>query len=139
MTPMTPDAKRKFLKVLAAGSTVTTAARTAGVGPRTVYDNRNRDKEFAAAWDDALEAGTDVLEEIALKRAAEYSDVLLLALLKARRPDKYTDRQRLEHVRVDLTGAQQELEQLAVRILKDDEEKETKRLTHVPGKDAPDV
>ena len=38
----------------------------------------------------------DVLEQTAIKRAMEYSDTLLLALLRARRPDVYTERQRLE-------------------------------------------
>jgi hypothetical protein len=129
------DWHETFLKVLASGATVETAARTAGRSRKTAYEHRKSNKEFAELWDDALEAGTDLLEEIAFARAREYSDVLLLALLKARRPSVYTDRQHITHARVDLTSAQQELEQLAVRILKDDEEEKTKRLTHVRDKD----
>jgi hypothetical protein len=102
----------------------TTAARAAGVHRATTHRARKSDPEFAAAWDEAFEAGTDVLEETAIKRATEYSDVLLLALLKARRPDKFMERQRLEHVRLNLSSAQLELEQMAARILQEDEEAE---------------
>jgi len=95
------DWKPFFLDALASGSTVTWAARVAGVHRATANGARKTDKEFSEAWDDALEAGTDMLEQVAIKRATEHSDMLLLALLKARRPEKFMERQRLEHVRVD--------------------------------------
>jgi len=68
------------------------------------------DEAFAAAWDDAVNQGTDVLEAEALRRAKDrfneprfyegdvcghvrkYSDTLLIFLLKARRPEKYQGR-----------------------------------------------
>jgi hypothetical protein len=37
-------------------------------------------------------AGTDALEDEALRRAKDKSDTLLIFLLKARRPEKYKDR-----------------------------------------------
>lgn len=72
---------------------------------------RERDTAFAEQWDAAVEAGTDVLEDEALRRAKDgtnepvfyqgvrcglvrkYSDTLLIFLLKARRPAKFSDRQ----------------------------------------------
>ena len=82
---------------------------------------RDRDLAFRAAWDMALDAAADVLEAEARRRALDgvesfvvnrdgvvrhegeplrvrrYSDALLLALLKAHRPEKYKDRVAQEH------------------------------------------
>ena len=44
------------------------------------------------AWEDALEGGTDLLEDVARQRAINGSDRLLMFLLKARRPKKYLER-----------------------------------------------
>jgi hypothetical protein len=46
---------------------------------------------------DALDTGTDLLEDEVLRRALEYSDTLLIFLLKARRPAKYRERTIAEH------------------------------------------
>lgn len=60
---------------------------------------RNKYPEFADAADDAIEAGTDLLEDVAKLRATavDGSDTLLMFLLKSRRPDKYRERQSIEH------------------------------------------
>src|SRR5579883_342376 len=97
------------LAALAAPGSVSRAARLAGVPRRTAYDWRAADEAFGKAWDEALERGTDVLEDEAVRRASEgtlrpvfqggkkvgtvreYSDLLLIFMLKARRPDKYRD------------------------------------------------
>jgi len=47
-------------------------------------------KNQPSCW--RLETGTDVLEDIALQRAKDKSDTLLIFLLKACRPGKYKDR-----------------------------------------------
>lgn len=106
-----------FLAELADSGTVTAAADIAGINKKTAYRWRDSDKEFAEAWDDALEIGTDGLEREAIRRARdgltkpvfqggkrvgevqEYSDTLLIFMLKARRPDKYRER-----VSAELTG-----------------------------------
>jgi hypothetical protein len=121
-----------FLQVLARGSTIENAAQAAGIHRATAFRHRKTDKQFAEMWDHAVESGTDVLEEIALKRAAEHSDMLLLALLKARRPERFMDRQRLEHVRVDFSGAQEELERMARKILDEDEEAQERKKLPCP-------
>src|SRR4051812_5044403 len=124
------DWKPMFLKVLAEGHTIELAARTAGVHRSTPYRVRKTDKDFAEAWDLAEESGTDVLEQCAIKRAIEHDSQLLMFMLKARRPEKYLDRQRLEHVRIDFRDAQEELERMARKILQDDEDE--KKLKELP-------
>ena len=46
-----------FLAALERSGSVRLAARLAGVGRSTAYDRRERDAEFAAAWDAAFETG----------------------------------------------------------------------------------
>lgn len=103
-------AKAQFIAALMDGATITVAAETAGIDRKTAYRWRESDADFGAAWDEALEAGTDRLEEEAIRRARdgvtkpvfqggqevgqvqEYSDTLLIFMLKARRPDKFRER-----------------------------------------------
>lgn len=111
--------KKRFIELLASTGNVTEAARLIGTSRRNVYEHKKRDKEFAAAWDDALERGCDALEAEARRRAAqgvdkpvfykgevvgkvrEYSDLLLIFLLKAYRPEKFREKVdiggRIEH------------------------------------------
>ena len=110
-------ARVTFLAALARGISVTGAAAEASVPRRTVYEWRHSDEAFSADWDDAVDAGTDVLEDEARRRAHDgveepivamgkvarnddgtiltvrkYSDNLMSLLLKARRPDKFRER-----------------------------------------------
>ena len=104
----TPDPlKADFLDHIAAGQSVRAAATTVGVKPSTPYAWRKHDRRFAAAWVAAEEAGTDIIEEEAFRRAvtgvekpvyrggevvghiADYSDAMLMFLLKSRRPERY--------------------------------------------------
>ena len=86
-----------FLRAVAGGATISAAAQAAGISRRTAYQWRNRYSTFAAAWDDALETGTDRLEEEAVRRALGGSDTLLIFLLKARRPHIYRERMDMQH------------------------------------------
>lgn len=81
----------KFLKALSKGSTVTMAARHAGIGRHTAYSHYHGNPEFRARWDDAIEQGTDLIEDVALQRAVDHSDVLAITILKARRPEVYRE------------------------------------------------
>lgn len=110
--------KDSFLEAFAKTGNVSEAAAAAGVGRRTVYDWRSEDEDFATRWDGAEQESHDRLEREAFRRAAEgtdkpvfqggqqvgtiheYSDTLLIFLLKARRPAVYRDNHRVE-----LTGA----------------------------------
>jgi hypothetical protein len=86
---------------------VLASCRHAGASARTIYRHRAKDGKFAAAWERALEDAADVLELEARRRAVrgterpvyqggklvghvtEYSDTLLMFLLRAARPGKY--------------------------------------------------
>ncbi|UTW59968.1 helix-turn-helix domain-containing protein [Kordiimonas sp. SCSIO 12603] len=102
--------KAKFLDFLSEGYSVVKAAEAAGVSGRTVYKWRRVDIAFAVEWEQALDIATDLIEEEAMRRAVkgvakpvyrggevvghvqDYSDSMLMFLLKARRPEKYNDK-----------------------------------------------
>lgn len=91
MTDFTPEKRQKFLSKLAEMPNVARAARLCGITKQTAYRHRAIDEEFAVAWEEALDEGVERLEEEAMKRAKKYSDVLMIFLLKAHRPEKYRD------------------------------------------------
>lgn len=108
-------AKATFLQELARGRSITGSAEKAGLGRTTVYQWRDADPVFAEAWDDAIERGSDNLEDEMHRRAfdgvtkplvsggrhvadvTEYSDTLAIFLMKARRPDKYRENHKHQH------------------------------------------
>src|SRR5262249_47879561 len=81
-----------FLRALAKTPSVTMAAKAAGVSRRTAYDHRERDSEFAAQWDDALNQSLDVLEHEVYQRALKDDAQLAMFILKAHRPAIYRER-----------------------------------------------
>lgn len=81
-----------FIEALERGLSVAAAAKAAGVGVRTAYDERHRNEAFALRWHDAIEVGTDLLEDVALQSAKSGDTTALIFLLKARRPEKYRER-----------------------------------------------
>ena len=87
-----------FLRQLRKGLSITAAATASGYERSSIYAARERDEDFAKAMDDAIESGTDRLEDIGYRRACRSSDRLLTFLLEARRPDKYKKRTQTEHV-----------------------------------------
>ena len=109
-----PVWRRAFLVSLAETANVSRACGLSGIGRRTAYNLRSRDADFAAEWGEAIEEACDALELEARRRAVtgsdrpvyqggklvghtrEYSDVLLIFLLKANRPEKYRDNRRVE-------------------------------------------
>jgi transposase-like protein len=99
VSKVTPEKKAKFLSVLGEGGSITQAARAIGVARRNVYEWRKKDEQFKADWDDVVEQGTDLLEDVAVRRAMDYSDTLLIFLLKGRRKARYAERQ--EHTGKD--------------------------------------
>jgi hypothetical protein len=91
----TAEKDRTFLTALSEGASITSACDAAGYGRRTAYDWREKDLEFRAAWDDAVEAGTDRLEDAAYQRGKETSDTLLIFTLKGRRPQKWSEKHQM--------------------------------------------
>ena len=116
MAKITPKKREKFLEVLAATGHVSLAAKSTGCTRNAFYGLRGRDEEFRAKWDDALEIASSILVEEAWRRAAkgtlkpvfhqgsqcgqirEYSDTLLIFLLKGLDPDRFKDRAETKHL-----------------------------------------
>jgi hypothetical protein len=96
-TDFTPEKVKKFLKELAKMPNVSRACRVVGIARKTAYDRRDIDAEFAAAWDDAKEAGIEALEEKVWRRAEKESDTLAIFLLKAHKPALYNVPAKQEH------------------------------------------
>jgi hypothetical protein len=88
-----------FLSVLRKGNSAAAACKAIGISRQAMYVRRELDVEFAKQWNDAVDEGTDMLEDVALKRACKKSDTLVIFLLKGRRPEKYKDR-----LSTELTG-----------------------------------
>lgn len=82
---------QRFFKRLGNGMSISGAALGTGISRSRLYELRQEDEDFRALWDEAVEHGTDVLEDLALARAV-HSDTLIIFLLKARRPERYKDR-----------------------------------------------
>jgi hypothetical protein len=114
---LTPERQQRFLGFLAETGNVSRSVKLAGTSAPRVYTLRQNDPAFRQAWDEAEEIAADRLEEEAWRRAVEgfeepvvsagklvrdeagnavmmrrYSDTLLLALLRARRPGKFNKR-----------------------------------------------
>lgn len=110
-TIRTAENEAAFLvAVVESGGNVTEACRSSGLTRSAIYVWRKDDEAFAAAFDEALEHGTDAMEDEVTRRAFQgveesvfyqgkkcgavtrYSDTLAIFMLKARRPDKFKDR-----------------------------------------------
>ena len=103
-----------FLEHLAKHGNISAAARSVGVDRRFWYRVKETDQEFAGAWDDAVEQAVDLMLEEARRRALKgieepvfyqgnvcghiqrYSDVLLMFLVKAHRPEYATERRKVD-------------------------------------------
>ena len=92
-TNRTARKEKALLDALRDGDSISAAVRAAGIARSTYYEWRNTHPDFAAAADDAIEEGTDALEDEGKRRAMNGSDTMLIFLLKGRRREKYGDRQ----------------------------------------------
>lgn len=108
---LTDELLDEFIEELAEnGGIVSRAAKHVGVSRVALYAKRNANMGFAKRWAEAINAGTDVLEEEAFRRAVEgtdrpvyyqgiecghireYSDKMLELLLKSRRPHIFREK-----------------------------------------------
>lgn len=109
--------KQVFITALLKSSNVSAACRKAKISRAVAYAHRETDTEFAAAWEEALEMALDDAESEAWRRGVkgtisnrqydkdgklisatrQYSDTLLIFMLKAHRPEKYRETVRNEH------------------------------------------
>lgn len=108
-----------FLKALSVSGNVRAACEAAKVNKATVYRWRERSQPFAAAWDSAIDDSIERLEQEAYRRAVTGgSDVLMIFLLKANRPEKYRENHHIELTARNAAGAEIDLVQ---RIIGDPE------------------
>jgi hypothetical protein len=84
--------KQPFLAAYRKYGVIWRAARSVGVSRDAVHDWRKHDPEFAQQFDDALRSNTELLEDSAIRRALRGNTALLIFLLKARKPEKYSER-----------------------------------------------
>lgn len=102
--------KNKFLNALAKFGSIKAAAQDAEID-RTTHYTWMDDETYRKAYERARQIAADALEEEARRRAVEgyigkdgvreYSDKLLIALLKANFPDRYKER---VESKVELSG-----------------------------------
>jgi hypothetical protein len=100
-TDVTTKKRDAVLRSLALGNSISAACRSGRICRQTYYRWRDEDEAFGMAVADAIEEGTDRLEDEAKRRAMKQSDTLIIFLLKARRPDKYKDRVEQQHTGKD--------------------------------------
>ena len=113
----TPKKVDVFLASLAENGNVMQAAKKAKLSRTQLYNKRKADEAFASAWAEAEALGVAALEDEARRRAFEgwlepvfhkgqrcgtvrkFSDILLIVLLKAHKPEKYR-----ENINMNLSG-----------------------------------
>jgi hypothetical protein len=106
----TAQLKAAFLDEFRARGRVDKAAEAVGIARTTPYEWAKKDKEFATAWEEGKPFAAGILEDEAFRRGhegtlkpvfyqgeecgviREYSDTLLIFLLKGLKPDKYRER-----------------------------------------------
>ena len=86
-----------FLAALRSTGIVTLAAHAAQIDRNAPYAARRRNPVFAQQWDAAIEDGIQMLEAEARRRAIKGSDLLMIFLLKAHRPERYRDNLHVEN------------------------------------------
>lgn len=109
-TKCTAENKLQFLAIMRLPiGNVHKACLAIGIDRRTAYNWRNKDADFAQAWDDAAEDGVDQLEEEARRRGyegvdkpvsiagereviKEYSDTMLKLILQGRRSKYFANK-----------------------------------------------
>jgi hypothetical protein len=123
-TIRSPKKRKLFLDALRETGVIAYACKLAGIGQTAAYKWRDDEEDFARDWSEALEEALDMLELEARRRAhdglikkkfkdgepiidpetgqqyyeREYSDTLMIFLLKGGRPEKYRENIKQEQV-----------------------------------------
>lgn len=95
------DARERALEALREGLSLTAAAARAGICRSTLWKWQTADADFREAVDDAIESGTDKIEDALAGKALAMDDAASVQaakiLLGARRPAKFRERHVHEH------------------------------------------
>ena len=86
----------RFLQTLSVTGNVSESCRQSGLSRYVVYDLKERNPEFALAYEDALNVATDELLAQARYRALNGSDRLLELMLKAYNPGLFSEKTNIE-------------------------------------------
>jgi hypothetical protein len=95
-TVRTPAIRAKFLELLGESGNVAATCAALELHRPVIYAWRHADADFAAAWDAALQLGGEALEDEARRRAMSGSDILLMFLLRAIKPERYRERSTID-------------------------------------------
>lgn len=95
-TKFTPERRDKFIELVGKGCTVAAAAAGIGVHPRTAFNWRNDDEEFAAAWEQAEAALYARLEAASLKTIDE-DTTMRIFLMKSAWPERHVEHRKVEN------------------------------------------
>ena len=133
----------RFLKALADIPNISHALKKARVTASSAYVWRDRHPEFKKAWEEALQAGIDSIEEVAMQRVkngvrkgvwmkdargriqrvetiAEYPEGLTQFLLKAHRPKVYREPKADFNLSTTTTAPDGTVTEFAVHVSKDE-------------------
>lgn len=90
--------KQIFLEHLRQGESVSTATNATGYSRKTIYKWRKESTRFAKEWDDAIEEGADVYEDLLLECAKKGNVKAIIhgLRLKGRNADR-PDRSHNDH------------------------------------------
>lgn len=95
--PLSADKKASFFNALiSTGGHLGKACQLAQISRQRVLVWRQTDSVFAAAYDEAVEFGTENLEESLYQRGMAQDTTAAIFLLKSRRPEKYRENIRVE-------------------------------------------
>lgn len=108
----------RALKAFAVSGKVIDSCKAAGVKYSTWYRWIEEEPDFARALEHVKEILADDLEGVAMQRARDSSDTLLIALLKALKPDKYRDRQTVTVVSPDVISRLQRQADVILEVCK---------------------
>jgi hypothetical protein len=92
--------QRKLLRAFEKYGTITSACKDVGVARSTWHEWRTKIPAFAAAVEESNRVVADDLERECFRRAIAGSDLLLMFVLNAMRPEKYRERRysKVKHV-----------------------------------------
>ena len=97
---VTQEKLNQFIELYSSGYTSFAAARRVGLSTLTINRYKKKNPEFMARWKEAYDEFTHFLENKAeemARSAISTSPVMLIFMLKARKPSVYRDNVKMEH------------------------------------------
>ena len=99
----TEKAASIFIATLRLTGSVLKSAETCGLSRQHLYSRRDKDPDFAAAWDDALDIGVDDIEAVVRSKALDGSLSAARMILRAYKPALFGDKIEIQS-KVDMSA-----------------------------------